>query len=435
MVIYNTEEKELRIPEGLGNLNLTINEGNNADLSEYAKTEYVDEEILKVNAEIENINEDIDVLEGRVIDLENNGGSGGGGGSNVVYIYAQWDNNLSEEQWLEIVENYPNKIYKIVLNAQSFEENGKEYKAETVVEVVGVNYEQNPELSDNNGTIYYDCTVGFISGVHNNTNYIWSREFGEYGYEMYVREEGIPSRQEVDDLSNTLYETANAIVPKIYYIDKNNLSLEDFNNIKNEVNNSKVILNLGDGENVEIIKTTDNALYAINCYWVNENDTITYNELSDNGGGSGSVNVYNEVNNLGNNIETDTEFISMESNLTTDEFDEIMTKLSNNERVIIKNMYANIEITGFLNRPYFEVSFMGFSVSLKKDTYFGNNNKLSNLLIKWVKEKVDGETKVYLNIFNLSYMSEMYRYFDGKIDNNKAQLEDLKARITALENQ
>ena len=64
------------------------------------------------------------------------------------------------------------------------------------------------------------------------------------------------TRQEVDDLSNIIYETANAIVPKIYYIDKNNLSLEDFNNIKNEVNNSKVILNF-EGQNVEIIKTSN----------------------------------------------------------------------------------------------------------------------------------------------------------------------------------
>lgn len=84
MVIYNKDDKSLEIPNGIGNLNLVVNQEN--DLLNYATTSYVDEEILKVNSEIETINEDIDVLEGRIIDLENNGGGSSEGGNDVVYF-------------------------------------------------------------------------------------------------------------------------------------------------------------------------------------------------------------------------------------------------------------------------------------------------------------------------------------------------------------
>lgn len=84
MIVYNSNDKELKVPQGIGNINLTINEsGETPDLSNYATTQYVDEEILKVNNEIGTINEDIDVLEGRVIDLENNSGSSG---ENVLVV-------------------------------------------------------------------------------------------------------------------------------------------------------------------------------------------------------------------------------------------------------------------------------------------------------------------------------------------------------------
>lgn len=88
MVIYNKDDKSLEIPNGLGNLSITINEGGGEtpDLTNYATTSYVDEEILKVNSEIETINEDINVLEGRIIDLENNGGGSSEGGNDVVYF-------------------------------------------------------------------------------------------------------------------------------------------------------------------------------------------------------------------------------------------------------------------------------------------------------------------------------------------------------------
>lgn len=88
MVIYNKDDKSLEIPNGLGNLSITINEGGGEtpDLTNYATTSYVDEEILKVNSEIETINEDIDVLEGRIINLENNGGGSSDDGNDVVYF-------------------------------------------------------------------------------------------------------------------------------------------------------------------------------------------------------------------------------------------------------------------------------------------------------------------------------------------------------------
>lgn len=90
MIVYNKDDKSLEIPNGIGNLNLTINSGGGGDtpdLSNYATTQYVDEEILKVNNEIGTINEDIDVLEGRVIDLENNGGGSSGENGLVVSTF------------------------------------------------------------------------------------------------------------------------------------------------------------------------------------------------------------------------------------------------------------------------------------------------------------------------------------------------------------
>lgn len=64
----------------------TNNGGETPDLSNYATTQYVDEEILKVNSEIETTNENIDVLEGRIIELENNGGGTSDDDNDIVYF-------------------------------------------------------------------------------------------------------------------------------------------------------------------------------------------------------------------------------------------------------------------------------------------------------------------------------------------------------------
>lgn len=91
MIVYNKEDKEIKIPNGIGNLNLVVNqEGELPDLTDYATITYVNEEVLKLNNEIENINEDIDVLEGRIIDLEENGGTGGD--KKVYDVYEQEGN-------------------------------------------------------------------------------------------------------------------------------------------------------------------------------------------------------------------------------------------------------------------------------------------------------------------------------------------------------
>lgn len=95
MIVYNKEDKEIKIPNGIGNLNLVVNQ--EGDLSNYATTQYVDEEILKVNSEIEGIGEDIDVIDGTLIDIEERITSieenGGTGGDKKVYdVYEQEGN-------------------------------------------------------------------------------------------------------------------------------------------------------------------------------------------------------------------------------------------------------------------------------------------------------------------------------------------------------
>lgn len=390
----------------------------------YTKIETDDKFATKeeVNEKVANLQEQID-------------NNGGGSTSNVVYIYAQEDNTITDEQWLDIVQNHPNQNYKIVLYVQSFEENGKEYKAETIVDVIGVNYEQYPQLEDNNGTIYNDCTLGWVSGVHDYVSYTWSREFGEYGFEMYVYEEGIPSRQEVDNLTNIIYETADAIVPKIYYIDKNSLSLEDFNNIKNEVRNSKVILNF-DGQNVEIIKTTDNALYAINCYWENENDTITYNELTK---------YY---------LEDNSSFIEYEwttSNITSRAFTNIFSDLKNNKKVYISipNEYQSknyVEIIGYVKVDGYE-EYEGYFYGVAYNPINGSTRPTGLVVWRCYKEYLDDEGEVSTIETRKNYIPfsieafenanealEIARTYEMRIDKLNAHIQQLTERITALEN-
>ncbi len=101
MIVYNKEDRNFKIPNGIGNLNITINEDETT----------LTEELLKINSEIENINEDIDVLEGRVIDLENNN-STGGGGSSVVRIVAM-DEILSVEDFNRIFDNPNNEVFEL----------------------------------------------------------------------------------------------------------------------------------------------------------------------------------------------------------------------------------------------------------------------------------------------------------------------------------
>lgn len=117
MLIYNKEDKNITIPNGIGNLNLVVNQEN--DLSNYATTQYVDEEILKVNNEIETINEDIDVLEGRIMDLENNGGSSEGGKPEIIFYYeSDIDENkisLFYNNWQDIINNFTTEVLLVIV--------------------------------------------------------------------------------------------------------------------------------------------------------------------------------------------------------------------------------------------------------------------------------------------------------------------------------
>lgn len=437
----------------------------------------------EVNEKVANLQEQID--------------NGGGSTSNVVYIYAQEDNNITNEQWLEIVENYPNKNYKIVTHRQSFEENGKEYKKETIVEVIGVDYEQYPQLEDNNGNVYNDCTLGVISGLYDGTNYIWSREFGDNGYEMYVNEEFLPSSQQVDDLKNRVTELENKGGGDIYtyteteysYGDTiySSLSILDYEDIINRFPTQQIVIyNTKGNFKVNIVSfintdtsykkglfgyyITDYDEFGIIRYFVDdrrvyytfEENIYKYyteldsktdhirsdmgyledriEELENNGGGSAPINVYSESWNFGYNITKDTATKIQRSILTLEQFDEIITKLTNNERVKIKNNYMNVEIVSFLNKSDIEISFMGFLSSRDKDTYLGNF-ETNNVLVKWVKENVDGTMVVNVKYYNLSYLYndtanaiknannalEIARTYETRID-------QLQSRITALEN-
>lgn len=443
----------------------------------------------EVNEKVANLQEQID--------------NGGGSTSNVVYIYAQEDNNITDEQWLEIVENYPNKNYKIVTHRQSFEENGKEYKSETIVEVVGVDYEQYPQLEDNNGNVYNNCTLGYISGYYDNTNFTWSREFGDYGYEMFLREEGIPSSQEVNDLKNrvtelennggsggdnniytyteTEYDNGDTIYSSLSVIDyediinrfptqqiviyntKGNFKVNIVNIINTGYNNGLFGYYIIDDTEFGIIRyffdkgvikyTFEENVYEYYTNFYDSLDMTNSNlgkltdrveELENNsGGGSSPINVYGESWSFGDNITEDTATKIVTSRLTLEQFDEIITKLTNNERVIIKQTpYMNIEIVSFLNNSAVEISFMGFLSSRNKGTYLGKE-ETSNVLVKWVKEDVDGTMVVNVKYYNLSYLYnatanaitnannalEIARTYEMRIDQLQSRIETLENKI------
>lgn len=67
---------------------------------------YTDTEVLKLDTELENINEDIDVLEGRIIDLENNGGSSNPPIIIDLGIAVEPNLVLSKEEMIMIADNY-----------------------------------------------------------------------------------------------------------------------------------------------------------------------------------------------------------------------------------------------------------------------------------------------------------------------------------------
>ena len=207
MIVYNSNDKELKVPQGIGNINLTINEsGETPDLSNYATTQYVDEEILKVNNEIGTINEDIDVLEGRIMDLENNGGSSEGG-NDVVYF------NFD----IEDGEFNVNDDFNFKTVAQALKENKIVYVNGYLV----TSYFLNEYL------------LGGIYILANDTIVIYDAQFTNFLHTTVVvtsQEFIIPNREEIDEELSFLNERVTELENNVLVV-----SVFNYSNLNNAV--------------------------------------------------------------------------------------------------------------------------------------------------------------------------------------------------------
>ena len=289
----------------------TNNGGETPDLSNYATTQYVNNEIIKVNNKIEIINYDIDVLEGRVTNLENNGGTGGGDTTELenrvtelenktfnntnsleAQIYAldnrtntietdintlegrvtNLENNDSGDtssRYLFKDENYTLSPTNIIL-AKADLKAGKRVvlndyfsKSETLFEVIGYDeYEINDE--------WYSS----ISAIKGNYLYIWSTEFNSAGNviprKIYIPTNTTNLQDEITANTTRITNAETRInnVERVIVLDvSNGMSSTHFNTIFNDFQskNYKYLLNVGNNDlfNVCSIQTANRSITAI----------------------------------------------------------------------------------------------------------------------------------------------------------------------------
>lgn len=104
--------REIKSVENIKTITLDSNYYTKVEVNELASNtlnqakNYTDTEVLKLDTELENINEDIDVLEGRIIDLENNGDSSNPPIIIDLGIAVEPNLVLSKEEMIMIADNY-----------------------------------------------------------------------------------------------------------------------------------------------------------------------------------------------------------------------------------------------------------------------------------------------------------------------------------------
>lgn len=404
----------------------TNNGGETPDLSNYATTQYVDEEILKVNNEIGTINDDIDVLEGRIIDLENNGGSSDDGNDVVYFNFDIEDGefNVNDDFGFKIVAQALKENKIVYVNGGLVTTS---YIDDYLTGIIGIVNNNFITIYDARFTNFLQNTVevtsdGYMIPEEENIDYIYNEIESLNGRVTDLENNGgtgggdtTELENRVTELENKTFNNTNSLQNQIYALDSRTVTVEnDVNTLENNV------LSLG---NTLANNTSSRYLFKDENYTISSRN-IT-NAKSDLAAGKRVV-----LNNYFSNSETLFDVIGYDEYEINDEW---YTSIS-----AIKGDYLYIWSTEFTSAGNVipRKIYIPTDTTNLQDEITANTTRINNVERVIVLDVSNGMSSTHFNTIFNDFKNKNYKYV-LKVDSyedyfNICSVQDTNRSITAI---